>query len=60
VTLNCCEAPATIFTFVGETLICAAGDGLIVTLAEPEFVAFVCKTAVTVTVTGAATFAGAV
>ena len=60
VALNCKDPPAVTLRFAGETVIFAAGNGLIMTLAKPAVVPSACKTAAMVTVTGPVTFAGAV
>ena len=58
--LNCSEPPATTVAFAGETAIWGPGSGLMVTVAEADFVASACNTAVIVTVSAPETFAGAV
>jgi hypothetical protein len=60
VALNCSDVPCTILAFAGEMLICGPGSGFTVTIADADFVASACKTAVTVTVRMFETFVGAV
>jgi hypothetical protein len=60
VAVNCCVPPTTTVADEGETLTATVVDETIVTWAEPDFVGSACDTAVTVTVLGFGTFAGAV
>jgi len=58
VAVNCCCAPTVTFTAVGDTD--TATGGKTVTVALADFVESACEVAVTVTVAGLGTFAGAV
>ena len=60
VAVNCCVPLTATVADEGETLTATVVDGTMVTCAEPDFVGSACDTAVTVTVLGFGTFAGAV
>jgi hypothetical protein len=60
VAVNCCVAPTATLGAAGATVTPIAGGAATVTVAVPDFVLSACETAVTVTVAGAGTDAGAV